>query len=294
MSFDLNVLVNGSRCKQYQHQGRTYIEAKNGSEYVLEIKNHHWKRVLAVCSVDGINVITGETASDKDTGYIIPAYSSEKIKGFRFSDDEWAMFRFGYKFNGKTYAQSKGGDAEKNCGVIGFRIFYEKEPTVQWSYTPAQWNSNTPTDELTCSYSIGSYYKIFTSESPPYAISPNTITCNCSDLNQEQLYSCNVDYHSTDPNPTQCVQSSKKRPLTIGHSTTPSPANFDMGTEWGRRETSRVHTVQFERGALARSFDIYYASRDALIAMGVPIHNVLFMPQAFPNTYAKPPKDWNG
>ena len=99
-NWDINVLVNGNRCKQYQHDGKTFIEAKQGSEYVLEIKNNYWKRILAVSAVDGLNVLTGKTASETDSGYIIDAYHSEKIKGFRFSDDEWAMFRFGYKFNG--------------------------------------------------------------------------------------------------------------------------------------------------------------------------------------------------
>jgi len=107
MSFDLNITVNGSRCKQYSHQGKIFIEAKQSSEYVIEIKNNHWKRVLMVGSVDGLNVLTGKTASENDTGYIIGAYSAEKIKGFRVSDDEWALFKFGYKFNGNTYAQSK-------------------------------------------------------------------------------------------------------------------------------------------------------------------------------------------
>ena len=64
---------------------------------------------------------------------------------------------------------------------------------------------------------------------------------------------------------------------------------FDMGTEWGRKEQSKVYTVEFERGCLAQSFDIYYASRESLIAMGVPIHNVLSVniPQSFPDKYAK-------
>lgn len=135
MSFDLNILVNGNRCKQYNHQGKTYIEAKNGSEYVIEIKNNHYKRVLSVGSVDGLNVLTVKTATEEDTGYIVGAYSSEKIKGFRFSDNEWAMFKFGYKFYGNTYAQSKEDGSEKNCGVIGLRIFYEKEPEPSVHYT---------------------------------------------------------------------------------------------------------------------------------------------------------------
>lgn len=291
MSFDLNITVNGSRCKQYQHQGRTYIEAKNGSEYVLEIKNNYWQRILAVCSVDGLNVLTGKTASEKDSGYIVPAYSTEKIKGFRFSDDEWAMFKFGYKFNGKTYAQSKGGDAEKNCGVIGFRLFYEQQPTVTYTTT---W---VPQTTWVVS---GSWVP---TSSPQWMSNSSNITYGCSNLGQEQLYSCNVDFAASAPigsstmkssNPTRGMKSSKKLSFAGGCSATPPTPEFDMGTEWGRREQSKVHTVQFDRGCLARSMEIYYASRDQLIRMGVPIQNVLSVPQAFPSAYAEPPKGWNG
>ncbi len=310
MSFDLNITVNGSRCKQYQHQGKTYIEAKNGSEYVLEIKNNYWKRILAVCSVDGLNVLTGKTASEKDSGYIVPAYSTEKIKGFRFSDDEWAMFKFGYKFYGNTYAQSKGGDAEKNCGVIGFRLFYEQEPVVQYTTTWTQYPNWNPTPWnpyptwTTCGGISGS--------GPTYT---SNVTYNCSNLGSENLYACNnvADMSSTTKgsNPMKFQKlagiksSSKKRSsaggasaqycadLTRGLAGSPEP-EFDMGTEWGRRESSKVHTVQFDRGCLARSMEIYYASREQLIRMGVPIHNVLSVPQAFPSAYAEPPKGWNG
>ena len=88
--YDVNVLVNGSRCKQYTHGGRNYIEAKDGSEWYFQIQNNTPSRVLAICSVDGLNVLSGEIATENDTGYVIDAYHSQKIKGFRFSDDEWA------------------------------------------------------------------------------------------------------------------------------------------------------------------------------------------------------------
>jgi len=305
MSFDLNILVNGNRCKQYQHQGKTYIEAKHGSEYVLEIKNSYWKRILAVCSVDGLNVLTGKTASEKDSGYIVPAYSTEKIKGFRFSDDEWAMFRFGYKFFGNTYAQSKGADAEKNCGVIGFRLFYEKEPVIQYTTTWVQQPNWTPWNPYptwtTCGGISGS--------GPTYT---TNINYNCSDLGQQDqvLYSCNNMSSATPPQPMKfkklsgtklsmkssaggCSGNVTQQNLTRGLCAMPEP-EFDMGTEWGRRESSKVTTVQFERGCMARSQEIYYASREQLIRMGVPIHNTLNVPQAFPSTYAEPPKGWNG
>jgi hypothetical protein len=326
MSFDLNILVNGNRCKQYQHQGKTFIEAKNGSEYVIEIKNNHYKRILAVGSVDGLNVLTGKTASDTDTGYIIGAYSSEKIKGFRFSDDEWAMFKFGYKFDGKTYAQSKEDGSEKNCGVIGLRMFYEKEPIVtttiinnptyiqplqpwpSWTYNtwtltgssgglsgggtglsagniPQTYTSNV---NYTCNNAgTSEIYNISTAcASAPLSVtkgSDNTTFKNCS----QNLISSDVDDGQADLfNFCGPVEYEREQPKL----------DFDMGTEWGRKEYSKVHNVTFDRGCLAQSFDIYYASRDALINIGVPITNKLStnLPQSFPSGYAQPPKNWNG
>jgi hypothetical protein len=83
-TFDVNVLVNGNRCKQYNHDNRVYIEAKDGSEYSISIQNNTANRVLAVCSVDGLNVLTGEKASTEDSGYIIDAYNTQKSKDFDF------------------------------------------------------------------------------------------------------------------------------------------------------------------------------------------------------------------
>ena len=314
MSFDLNILVNGNRCKQYQHQGKTYIQANNGSEYVIEIKNNYGKRVLAVGSVDGLNVLTGKSASDTDTGYIIGAYSSEKIKGFRFSDDEWAMFKFGYKFYGNTYAQSKEDGSEKNCGVIGLRIFYEKEPIVTttiinnpipcWQPWPS-WTYNTWT--LTGSnggLSGGGGTGLSAGNIPSTYTSNVNYTCNNAGetlLSANNMTSPGVSTRVND----ECFFTNCSQDLepdlhayhgNVEYEREQPKLDFDMGTEWGRKEYSKVHNVTFDRGCLAQSFDIYYASREALINMGVPITNKLStnLPQSFPSGYAQPPKNWNG
>ncbi len=322
MSFDLNITVNGSRCKQYSHQGKTFIEAKQGSEYVIEVKNNHWKRVLAVGSVDGLNVLTGKTANEADSGYIIGAYSAEKIKGFRFSDDEWALFKFGYKFNGNTYAQSKEDGSEKNCGVIGLRFFYEKDPIVVTSWTNT-WTTYNLTGACqpqiyNCSAGVGG--KSYTSnvnyqssnlgtQDMTYGSNVNTFK-NCSqELSSKKMSkkrsagggcsaggTLNAREDTKGITANYCASAplgSIDNSLNFMASATP---DFDMGTEWGRKERSKVKTVAFERGCLAQSLDIYYASREALIAMGVPITNELTanLPQSFPDKYATPPKNWRG
>jgi hypothetical protein len=323
MSFDLNILVNGHRCKQYNHQGKTYIEAKNGSEYVIEIKNNHYKRILAVGSVDGLNVLTGKAASDTDTGYIIDAYSSEKIKGFRFSDSEWAMFKFGYKFDGKTYAQSKEDGSEKNCGVIGLRIFYEKEPIVtttiinnpvpyyvpyyqpwpSWPYYTWTWGGNNVVSGISSGNNTltgcggtglsagGNISSTYTSNVSYTCCNNNDVALNTFNTSDNEKFKdcCQQNLISSDSSNdlhNYCGDVEYEQPKL----------DFDMGTEWGRKEYSKVHNVTFDRGYLAQSFDIYYASREALISMGIPITNKLAvnLPQSFPNGYAQPPKNWNG
>ena len=116
MSYEVQILVNGSRCKQYYHNGKTFLEAKKGSEYTLEIKNNTWQRILAVCSVDGLDVLNGKPAAEDGNGYVINGYNSLKIDGFRLSDNEVAKFVFDYK--GNSYAASKEDGSERNVGVI--------------------------------------------------------------------------------------------------------------------------------------------------------------------------------
>ena len=49
--------------------------------------------------------------------------------------------------------------------------------------------------------------------------------------------------------------------------------------------------MEFTKGQLIYTFEIYYASRDSLINMGVPIFNQeQHIPQAFPGKYCQPPK----
>lgn len=288
-TWDINILVNGNRCKQYQHQGKTFIEAKAGSEYVIEIKNNYWRRILAVSAVDGLNVLDGKPASADDNGYIIDAYHSEKIKGFRFSDDEWAMFKFGYKYNGKTYAQSKQDGSEMNCGVIGLRLFYEElVPCILGGglYGPGRYG--TPCDPITPSWTTGHY-----TSTVNYCASNLDSGAGDNEIFGNQLRSCEPEITCRVDN-ASLTYSTPVQSTGLGQSV--KPKGFDMGTEWGRKETSKVNTVSFSRGCLAHQLDIYYASRESLLEMGVPLTNELKvnLPQSFPGKYAEPPKGWVG
>ena len=71
---------------------------------------------------------------------------------------------------------------------------------------------------------------------------------------------------------------------------------FDMGSGWGEAKDSKVVDVEFERGSIVFTNEIYYASRESLIEMGVPLKQEgrVNLPKSFPNGFAKPPANWKG
>ena len=134
----VDILVNGNSTAKYYKDGKVYVEAKDGSEYEILIKNNGFNKVLAVSSVDGLNVLNGEPSGEVDSGYIINGYNSYRIKGFRYSDEKVGAFKFSKKEN--SYASSKSVELTINCGVIGVRIYNENV-----NYTLTANSTNSPT-----------------------------------------------------------------------------------------------------------------------------------------------------
>lgn len=162
------ILVNGRPVREYNHEGRLYVEGRENSQYTIRLKNSSYNKVLAVVSVDGINVITGQpsTGSKDEAGYIIPAYGEYEVKGFRVNLSEVGAFKFSNK--AASYAESKGEGA--NAGVIGVRFYTEKQKPIKsiwydqpisgsidgayWHSTPNTFNFNN--NSILRSYSLDS------------------------------------------------------------------------------------------------------------------------------------------
>ena len=109
---------------QYTHNGKAYIVGTPGNEYQLVIRNPSSERVLAVVSVDGINAVSGETASPKQTGYVLDPGGSVEVKGWRKSLSNTAAFYF-TEHNDSYAARTGRGE---NTGVIGIAVFKAKAP----------------------------------------------------------------------------------------------------------------------------------------------------------------------
>ena len=123
---DLGVVnrATGERIPVYAHRGRLYIPGAPGARYSLLVTNKTGGRLLTVVSVDGVNVITGETAAPAQSGYVLEAWGNVDIGGWRKSMSEVAAFFFTPLPD--SYAART--DRPGNVGVIGVAVFREVQP----------------------------------------------------------------------------------------------------------------------------------------------------------------------
>jgi hypothetical protein len=106
----------------HRHRGRDYIVGQPGNEYAIRIRNCTGHRVLAVVSVDGVNVVTGETAAPDQAGYVVEPGDYVNIQGWRKDLDRTAAFYFSDPSD--AYATRTG--RPDDLGVIGVAVFRER------------------------------------------------------------------------------------------------------------------------------------------------------------------------
>jgi hypothetical protein len=84
----------GERLRTFQHGGQTFVLGEPGERYSIRIHNPTARRVEAVVSVDGRDAVSGDTADFvANRGYVIPAFGSVVVDGFRTSLERVAAFR---------------------------------------------------------------------------------------------------------------------------------------------------------------------------------------------------------
>ncbi len=122
-AYEVEVLVDGVPAPTYAHDGETYVMGQLGARYTLRVHNHSGRRVEAVVSVDGRDVIDGKPAELRNKrGYLVPAYGQVDIDGWRISRAQAAAFRFSTV--PESYAARTGNARE--VGVIGVAVFPER------------------------------------------------------------------------------------------------------------------------------------------------------------------------
>jgi hypothetical protein len=106
------------------HDGQAWIAGTPGNRYAIRLRNTSGERVLAVLSVDGVNAVSGETASAQQTGYVLGPWQTTEVAGWRKSLSDIAAFEFTALSD--SYAARTG--RPDNVGVIGVAVFRERAP----------------------------------------------------------------------------------------------------------------------------------------------------------------------
>jgi hypothetical protein len=115
------------------HRGDIWVPGVPGHRYAVRLTNQSSERVLVVLSVDGVNAVTGQTADPSQAGYVLEAWQSTEIAGWRKSMDDIAQFVFTDLPD--SYAARTG--RPQNVGVVGIAVFREApRPVVYESPSP--------------------------------------------------------------------------------------------------------------------------------------------------------------
>jgi hypothetical protein len=124
---DVDVLVNGAPQVRYVHDGRWYVEARNGREYAIRLRNPYGVRVAVALSVDGLNTIDArETTAAEARKWVLGPYETVTISGWQTNQNEARHFEF--TTEARSYGQALGKTA--NLGVISAVFFKERAPVI--------------------------------------------------------------------------------------------------------------------------------------------------------------------
>ena len=245
--------AEGRTLQVYQHEGRNYVVGRPGNEYQVRVRNRAGADILTVVSVDGVNAVSGETASWDQTGYVLGRYQSYDIKGWRKSQERIAAFFFTEHQN--SYAARTG--RPDNVGVIGVAVFRKKaEPEARIEqYRPRR---EAPASGSRDDSPRGPFY-------------------------EDSAGAAGVGS-------TRSAESAAG-PLSAPSQPAPQKST-SLGTGHGRSEASYVTYTSFERATAGPEevIAIHYDTQANLVAMGVIRAPQIARPTPFPGQFVPDPR----
>jgi len=245
----------GSTLPTHMHDGKLYVAGAPGHRYAVRIVNRTGARVMTVLSVDGVNAISGQTADPNQSGYVLDAYQSTEVDGWRKNMSEIAQFNFTALEN--SYAARTGRPA--NVGVIGVAVFREKQQPIM-----------RERDE-----------KIAAREAPAAAADAAAAPPMASGSAAQAAKSAGAP-----------ASESRAYNGLAAARPTPKPEE-SLGTGHGARESSYASYTSFEREGSQPNevVSVWYDSYRNLVARGVipTPRPIAIEPQPFPNQFVPDP-----
>lgn len=281
-TYELQVMTDGGQAPTYYHNGENYVMGQRGQRYTLRIHNHSGRRVEAVVSVDGRDVVDGRSADYRSKrGYLVPPWGYVDVDGWRVSQGEAAAFRFSSVAN--SYVGRTGSTRE--VGVIGVAMFPERyvppPPPPRPLYVPRHEHYGRGADEYSEERAPASK-----SAGPSGDAAPPAASTPMSPM----------DDRAGAAGGALADRDSVRRDKRPG-----------LGTGFGERLSSPVEEVVFYRhNPVTPSviLGVRYNDRSGLLAMGVDVdgdgdnmHDVYLRRSAEPfvapnRRYADPPAGW--
>ena len=117
-----------STLEVYPSRNDWFVIGTPGNEYRLRIRNLTGARILAVTSVDGVNIVSGDSASPAQSGYVLGPWETLDVDGWRTSLRKTAAFYFTTLAD--SYATRTG--RPDDLGVIGVAVFRERIRPVEY------------------------------------------------------------------------------------------------------------------------------------------------------------------
>jgi hypothetical protein len=122
VGFDIIDRDTGQVLPEYGQRGKDWVTGVPGHRYSVRLTNTTGERLLVVLSVDGVNAVSGQTASASQGGYVLDPWQTAEIAGWRKSLDDIAQFLFTALPD--SYAARTG--RPDDVGVIGIAVFKER------------------------------------------------------------------------------------------------------------------------------------------------------------------------
>jgi hypothetical protein len=286
-AYEVEVLVDGLPAPTYAHDGETYVMGQLGARYTLRVHNHSARRVEAVVSVDGRDVIDGKPAELRNKrGYLVPAYGQLDIDGWRISRAEAAAFRFSTV--PESYAARTGNARE--VGVIGVAVFPER-------YVPPPPIARRP-------------LPIYPRYYDEYDMAPRD---DAGPRPEAESRSAEPPAPSSAPAPRMREESASGAGANADRmpekKSAHERARSGLGTEYGEAVHSPTYEVEFVRANAARPsviLGLRYNDHDGLYAMGIDVDGPDWasareeelrrtadpFPSSADRRYAAPPAGW--